>query len=333
MSPAAAWTISCIRARLSVRRSRARSRSPRADWCSSTGTRCDTVSRRWPQASGASRSRLNTSPMRACIAGAASSPPRRIRSRISDSARYSAADARGGRASRAARTEAMTRAAPWLLAAGALLFVLVLSSHDLSAIFGILAVAGFGLLGVTLFHLVPLILDAAAIRVLQSAARPGAMLDAIRVRWIGESANSLMPAGQIGGPLLMIRQLTQRGEAAPAAVAAITVSTTLQSFAQVVFALMGVALMATDLAGISAGRASGGDLREPLLVGRAHRLRLPHRTDGGVLRPAAPRPVRRRDAVRAALCRSPRLVASREACRGHRRGAYRHLCPARCGLA
>jgi len=146
----------------------------------------------------------------------------------------------------------MTRAAPWLLAAGALLFVLVLSSHDLSVIFGILALAGFGLVGVTLLHLVPLILDAAAIRVLQSTRRAGAMLDAIRVRWIGESANSLMPAGQIGGPLLMIRQLTQRGESAPAAVAAITVSTTLQSFAQVVFALMGVALMATHLAGISA---------------------------------------------------------------------------------
>jgi putative membrane protein len=146
----------------------------------------------------------------------------------------------------------MRRAAPWLLAAGAALFVLDLASHDLGAILSILALAGFGLVGVTLLHLVPLILDAGAIRVLQNGARPGAMLDAIRVRWIGESANSLMPAGAIGGPLLMIRQLTQRGEAAPAAVAAITVSTTLQSFAQVVFALMGVALMATHLTGISA---------------------------------------------------------------------------------
>ena len=78
------------------------------------------------------------------------------------------------------------------------------------------------------------------------------MLDAILARWVGESANSLMPAGQIGGPVLMVRQLSLRGEAGPGAVAAITVSTTLQSFAQVVFALIGVALMATHLAGISA---------------------------------------------------------------------------------
>lgn len=133
-----------------------------------------------------------------------------------------------------------------------MLFVIVLFSHDLHTIFSILVLAGWGLLGVTLFHLVPLVLDAGAIRVLEPGARPGALLDALRVRWIGESANSLMPAGAIGGPLLMIRQLIQRGTAATAAVAAITVSTTLQSFAQVVFALMGVAIMGTHLAGISA---------------------------------------------------------------------------------
>ena len=133
-----------------------------------------------------------------------------------------------------------------------MLFVIVLFSHDLHTIFSILVLAGWGLLGVTLFHLLPLVLDAGAIRVLEPGARPGALLDALRVRWIGESANSLMPAGAIGGPLLMIRQLIQRGTAATAAVAAITVSTTLQSFAQVVFALMGVAIMGTHLAGISA---------------------------------------------------------------------------------
>ena len=133
-----------------------------------------------------------------------------------------------------------------------MLFVIVLVSHDLHRILSILALAGWGLLGVTLFHLLPLALDAGAIRVLQTGAPRGAMLDALRVRWIGESANSLMPAGAIGGPLLMIRQLIQRGAAAPSAVAAITVSTTLQSFAQIVFALMGVAIMGSHLAGISA---------------------------------------------------------------------------------
>lgn len=142
----------------------------------------------------------------------------------------------------------MSRAGTWLLLGGALLFVVVLVSHDLPAVLAVLALAGWGLLGVALLHLLPLALDAAAIRVLEARARSGALRDALLVRWVGESANSLMPAGQIGGPLLMIRQLMQRGVQAADAVAAITVSTTLQSFAQIVFTLMGVGLMGGRLA-------------------------------------------------------------------------------------
>jgi putative membrane protein len=123
------------------------------------------------------------------------------------------------------------------------LFIAVLVSHDLPAIFEVLAVAGWGLLGVTAFHLLPLVIDAAALRIMETQARAGALRAAVLVRWIGESANSLMPAGQIGGPLLMIRRLMQRGLQAPEAVAAVTVSTTLQGFAQVVFALCGLAVL------------------------------------------------------------------------------------------
>jgi putative membrane protein len=146
----------------------------------------------------------------------------------------------------------VSRAAWWLLAAGVLLFIGVLLSHDLPAILRVLTLAGWGLLGVALFHLVPLALDAAAIRVLETQAPRGALRTALRVRWIGESANSLMPAGQIGGPLLMIRQLIQRGTVAAEAVAAITVSTTLQTFAQIVFALMGLALIGSRAARLPA---------------------------------------------------------------------------------
>jgi putative membrane protein len=152
----------------------------------------------------------------------------------------------------------VTRAALWLLGGGLALFVGVLIAHGVSAVFATLALAGWGLIAVTFFHLVPLVLDAGAIRVLQEPAPGGAMRDACLVRWIGESANSLMPAGQIGGPLLMIRQLIQRGMAVPRAVAAITVSTTLQAFAQATFALLGLALLGARLS--SAPRPSAAAL-------------------------------------------------------------------------
>jgi putative membrane protein len=138
----------------------------------------------------------------------------------------------------------MTRAAIWLLAAGVLLFLGVLISQGLPAVFATLSLAGWGLLLVALFHLLPLLVDAAAIRVLfEPVTAPRAWQQAVLTRWAGESATSLTPGGQIGGPVLMARHLAQRGMPMADAAAAITVSTTLQTLAQIVFALMGVALL------------------------------------------------------------------------------------------
>ena len=60
----------------------------------------------------------------------------------------------------------MTRAATWALSAGVLLFIGLLASQGLPAVVATLASAGWGLLLVATFHLVPLAIDAAAIRVL-----------------------------------------------------------------------------------------------------------------------------------------------------------------------
>jgi putative membrane protein len=129
------------------------------------------------------------------------------------------------------------------LSIGVLLFV-VLVSQDLPAIMATLAHAGWGLLLVALFHMLPLVLDAMAICVLfEQGSSRSPYRDSLLARWVGESANSLMPAGQIGGPVLMARHLAQRGMRIEAAAAAITVSTTLQTFAQITFALMGVILL------------------------------------------------------------------------------------------
>jgi putative membrane protein len=140
----------------------------------------------------------------------------------------------------------MTRTASWLLSIGVLLFVGLLVSQDLPAIMATLAHAGWGLLLVALFHVLPLVLDAIAICVLfEHGSSRSPYRDSLLARWVGESANSLMPAGQIGGPVLMARHLAQRGMRTEAAAAAITVSTTLQTFAQIIFALMGVILLGT----------------------------------------------------------------------------------------
>jgi putative membrane protein len=146
----------------------------------------------------------------------------------------------------------MRRLGSWLLTAGLLLFVALLVSQGLPAILATLAAAGWGLLAVTAFHLIPLLLDALAIRVLyRHGQTQHVLIDAVLTRWIGESANSLMPAGQLGGPVFMARYLAQRGMPMPQSAAVITVSTTVQTFGQILFALLGVLLLGARAGGLS----------------------------------------------------------------------------------
>jgi putative membrane protein len=137
------------------------------------------------------------------------------------------------------------RSSAWLLSIGVLLFCGEMVLHSVSALYDILAMAGWGLLVVTLFHLVPLAFDAAAIRVLLPAGN--SWRDSVVARWAGESASSLLPFGQFAGPVVMIRQLSRRGLLMQNAVAAITVNTTLQVLAQTAFAVIGFALVAGRL--------------------------------------------------------------------------------------
>ena len=162
----------------------------------------------------------------------------------------------------------MTRAAMLFLTIGTALFVGLLAWQGFGSVAATLMTAGWGLLVVAAFHGLPLVLDAASIFVLfdrdRRRSEPGlprfARL-ALLARWAGESVNSLLPAGQIGGPVLMARHLSQHGMPMPEAAAAILVSTTMQTFAQIVFALFGFALFA-----LQAAHGVVADLRIPLAI-------------------------------------------------------------------
>jgi putative membrane protein len=151
----------------------------------------------------------------------------------------------------------MSRAGTFLLSIGVVLFVALLGWQGFGSVAATLGAAGFGLVAVAAFHVVPLVLDALAISILfPRYERSIALSHALLARWTGESVNSLMPAGQIGGPMLMVRYLAQRGMRARDAAAIITVSTTMQTVAQLVFALIGVALLTGYAAGGSTATVS-----------------------------------------------------------------------------
>ncbi|QDX20951.1 flippase-like domain-containing protein [Pandoraea pnomenusa] len=153
----------------------------------------------------------------------------------------------------------MNRTAIVSLTLGFALFVALLIWQGTGSVMSTLAGAGWGLLPIAAFHLVPLVLDAAAIQVL--VAKSCSLRRATLTRWVGESVNSLLPAGQIGGPIAMVRQMKQNGMAGREAAAGITVSTTLQAVAQIVFALLGLAVF-----GIGATRGTGDGLWMPMLL-------------------------------------------------------------------
>jgi putative membrane protein len=149
-----------------------------------------------------------------------------------------------------------------LLSVGTAIFVALLAWQGFGSVAAALMAAGWGLALVAAFHLLPLAIDAGAIVVLFDRPRAHrSMRDALVARWAGESVNSLLPAGQIGGPVLMVRHLAQRGVRLTDAAASITVSTTMQALAQIVFALFGVALF-----GAYAAHSAAADLRVGTLV-------------------------------------------------------------------
>jgi putative membrane protein len=159
----------------------------------------------------------------------------------------------------------MSRAALISFSLGLALFFGLLASQGLGSVAETLAVAGWGLVALAGFHLLPLALDAAALKVLARTVCPWSA--ALLARWAGESVNSLLPAGQIGGPLVMARQFTQQGSTASDAAAIVTVGTTLQMFGQIIFALFGLATYVASAAPGAPAHTGQAPLLAALVVG------------------------------------------------------------------
>ena len=103
--------------------------------------------------------------------------------------------------------------------------------------------AGWGILAVIAFHPVQMVFSALGWRVLvQGPLAPG-LIAFTGLRWIREGVNNLLPVAQIGGEVVGARLLRRHGVSLAAGGASVTVDLTIEFLTQVIFTLIGLALL------------------------------------------------------------------------------------------
>jgi putative membrane protein len=104
-------------------------------------------------------------------------------------------------------------------------------------------VVGWCLIPISLYHLVPMTFSALSWRKLLPGASPLGAGMIVRIRWIRESINSLLPVAGIGGDLASIRLVHLKGVLKTQAAASTVVDTTVGAVTLLIFVVAGVALL------------------------------------------------------------------------------------------
>ncbi len=153
----------------------------------------------------------------------------------------------------------MKRWALLLGLAGFAVTVALVVHQGLGDVFAALALGGFGLLWGSLFHIVPMAINARAWQVLLAGrTRPGIAGMTLTV-WLREAVNNLLPVARIGGEVVAGRVLMQQGVPPASAVASLVVDMTVSMGTQFAFTLIGLvllAIMSTDM--VTVGRVALG---------------------------------------------------------------------------
>ena len=155
----------------------------------------------------------------------------------------------------------------WL--AGIALFLGLIAYHGAGDLVAAIAVVGWGLAWVVAYRLVPMLADTLGWRALLSGPHQRPLLQMLRLRWIGDSVNTLLPVAQVGGEFVRAKLLHRTGVPGPVASASVVVDLTAAVLTQIGFALLGVALLLhhDGAGGAALGVAVGIGMFSLLLLG------------------------------------------------------------------
>lgn len=143
--------------------------------------------------------------------------------------------------------------------AGLALATALIVSQGAGEVLATLWALGWGFLPVALVHVVQMTCSALGWRPLIGRPQPRSFLILLKLRWIREGTNGLLPLAHIGGEIIGARMLSFHGVRGEVAGASVVVDLTVEVVTQVLFTFVGLALL------LLAGQG-GGEL-DDVLVG------------------------------------------------------------------
>ncbi|MBY0337736.1 MAG: lysylphosphatidylglycerol synthase domain-containing protein [Acetobacteraceae bacterium] len=138
----------------------------------------------------------------------------------------------------------MNRLGLLLAAVGLALAVWIIAAQDFSAVGALLTAAGFGLILASFTHLPAMVLNAWAWAVLMPGTQRPNLLLMTHAVWIRESVNALLPVGRVGGEVATYRVLRGWGVGVAPAAGGLLMDVALSLVSQLLFALLGLGLLA-----------------------------------------------------------------------------------------
>ncbi|SAL63649.1 membrane protein [Caballeronia udeis] len=115
--------------------------------------------------------------------------------------------------------------------------------EDPRSVFALLRTAGPGLVLAAAVHVLPMLANARDWQTLIIGPSRPRLLAMLRLVWIRESVNSLLPVARVGGEIVSFRLLTRAGLRASTAAASLVVDMQLTLISQLVFTLVGIAFL------------------------------------------------------------------------------------------
>ena len=129
------------------------------------------------------------------------------------------------------------------LVIGLAAFLTLILTSDPAQILALLLQTGWGLLLVAALHVPQIFCSALGWQpLIEDTRRPG-LLTLTKLRWVRESANAMLPFVQVAGELARAQLLLRRGVGRIRVVASIAVDLATEMASQIVFSLMGVAVL------------------------------------------------------------------------------------------